>query len=81
MPCWSFQLYREVFNGVEVISTSHVNVDKKIYNPYGRIHRSIILLDVHGFKPFRKLVLRYFIDKAHRVCSTSIPGNVAMEFG
>ena len=65
---------------MEVISASHVNVEKKIFNPYGKICHFIVLLDVHGFKPFQKLVLHYFIGKAHRVCDTSIPGDIATEF-
>lgn len=64
--CWSLQLQGKVFNVVEVISASHVNVEKKIFNPYGGVRRSIILLDVHGFKPFQELVLHYFIGKAYR---------------
>ena len=60
---------------------SHMNVEKKIFNLDGRIHRSIILLDVYGFKPFRKLVLHYLIGKTHRVCGTSIPCNIVVEFG
>ena len=80
MPCWSFQLYREVFNGVEIISASHVKVEKKIFNPYNGICRSILCLDVYGFKPFLKLVLHYLIRKAHGVCGASISGNITTEF-
>ena len=70
-----------VFNGVDVISTSHVNVEKEIFDPYGRIGRSIVLLDVHGFKPFRKLVLHYLIDKAHGVCGTPVSGDIVTKLG
>ena len=66
---------------MEIILVTHVNVDKKIFNPHGRIRRSIVLLDVHGFEPLRKLVLHYLIGKAHGVCGTSIPGDIATEFG
>ena len=66
---------------MDVISASHVNVEKKTFNPYGRIRRSIVLLDVHGFKPFQKLVPHYIIGKAHGVCIASVPGDIAMEFG
>ena len=65
----------EVFNGVEIISASHVNVEQKIFDPYGGIRRSIILVDVHGFEPLRKLVLHYLISKAHGVCGTSASGD------
>ena len=49
---------------MEIISTSHVNVEKKIFNPDGRIRRSIVLFDVYEFKPFWKLVLHYLIGEA-----------------
>ena len=54
----------EVFNGMEIISSSHMNVEKKIFNPDGRIRRSIVLFDVYGFKPFRKLVFHNLIGEA-----------------
>ena len=81
MPCWSLQLQGKVFNGMEVTSVSHVNKEKKIFYPYGGVRRSIVLLDVHGFKPFRKLVLHYLIGKAHRVCGTFVPCDIMTEFG
>ena len=58
---------------MEIITASHVNVEKKIFNPYSGICRSIICLDVYGFKPFRKLVLHNLIGKAHWVCSAVTP--------
>ena len=66
---------------MEIISASHVNVEKKIFNPYSGIHCSIVLLDVHGFEPFRKLVLHYLIGKAHGVCGTCVPSDITTEFG
>ena len=63
-----------------MISMSHVNLYKKIFNPYSMICRSIVLLDVHGFEPFQKLVLHYLIGKAHGVCGTSVSGDIATEF-
>ena len=66
---------------MEVVSASHVNVEKKIFNPYSGICHAIVRLNVYGFKSFQKLVLHYLIGKAHGVCDTSIPGNIATEFG
>ena len=60
---------------------SHMNVEKKILDPDGRIRRTIVLLDVYRFGPFRKLVLHYLIGKAHRVCGASIPCNITAEIG
>ena len=67
--------------GVEIITARHVNVEKKIFNPYSGICRAIVRLDVYEFKPFSKLVLHYLISKAHGVCGSSIPGDIATEFG
>ena len=66
---------------MEIITVSHVNVEKKIFNPYSGICRSIICLDVYGFKPFRKLVLHYLTSKAHGVHGTYVPADIATEFG
>ena len=56
-----------------------MNVEKKIFNLDGRIRRSIILLDVHGFKPFQKLVLHYLMGKAHGVCDTPVLCDISAE--
>ena len=66
---------------MEIVAASHVNVEKKIFDPYIGMCCSVKGLDVDGFKPFRKLVLHYLIGKTHRVCGTSIPCNIAAEFG
>ena len=49
---------------MEIISSSHMNVEKKILNLDGRIHRSIVLFDVYEFEPFRKLVFHDLIGEA-----------------
>ena len=49
---------------MEIISSSHVDVEKEIFNPDGRIRRSVVLFDVYGFKPFQKLVLHFLIGEA-----------------
>ena len=66
---------------MEVISTSHMNVEKKILDPDARIRRTIVLSDVYGFEPFRKLVLNYLIGKAHGVCGTPLPCDITAEIG
>ena len=66
---------------MEIISASHVNAEKTIFNPYSGICCAIVRLDVYGFKPLRKVVLHYLIGKAHGVCGTSIPGDIATELG
>ena len=66
---------------MEIVAASHVNVEKKIFDPYIGMCCSVKGLDVDGFKPFRKLVLHYLIGKAHGVCGTSILGDIMTEFG
>ena len=66
---------------MEVVSTSHMNMEKKIFDPDGRIYRIIVLLDVYEFKPFRELVLHYLAGKAHRVCGSPVPCDVTAEIG
>ena len=63
---------------MEVISASHVNVEKKILNPYCGVCCSIVLFDVYGFKPFSKLVrhcyllsMRWFSLEEERVMQQS----------
>ena len=61
---------------MEIVTASHVNMEKKVFNPYRGISRSIVFFNVYGFKPFRELVLHYLIGKAHGVCIASVSGNV-----
>ena len=76
MPSWSFQLEGKVFNGVEVIPTSHVDMKDKILNPDPRVCRSIICLYVHGFESLWKFVIQHLIGEAQRVHSPSVSGHV-----
>ena len=48
---WSFQLEGQVFDGVEIISASHVDVKNKVLNLDCRVRRSVVCLNVYGFKP------------------------------
>ena len=56
--------FRGVLDGVEIVTASHVDVEKKIFYPYCGICHSIVSFNVHGFKPFGELVLHYLIGKA-----------------
>ena len=76
-----FNFKVDIFDGVDIITATHVNVEKKIFNPYSGICHSIVCLDVYGFKPFQKLVLHYLIGKAQGVCGASTSGNITTEFG
>ena len=39
---WSFEFEGEVFDGMDIVIASHVNVEKKIFNPYRGIYHSIV---------------------------------------
>ena len=49
---------------MELVSLSHMNVEKEVFNLDGRIRRSIVWFDVYGFKPFQKLMFHNLISKA-----------------
>ena len=49
---------------MEIVSSSHMDVEKKIFNPDSRIRCSIVLFDVYEFKHFQKLVFHDFIGEA-----------------
>ena len=73
---WSVEFEREVLDGVKIIATGHMNMEKKVLNPYRGVYCAMIWLDVHGFKPFREFKFHYFISEAEGVCGASISGQV-----
>jgi hypothetical protein len=64
VPSWPLELEGQVFDGVEVISSCHVDVEEEILNPYGWVSCPIVLFYVYGFKPFWELMPHYLICKA-----------------
>ena len=76
MPSWPFQLEGKVFDGVEFVPTSHVDVKDKILNPDPGVCRSVICLYVHEFKTLWKFVVQYLFGEAQRVSSSSVSGHV-----
>ena len=77
MSSWSFQLEGKVFNGVEVIPTSHVYVKDKIFNPDPGIRRSVVCLYIHGFESLWEFMIQHLIGEAQGVHSPSVSGRVA----
>ena len=63
MPSWSFQLEGQVFDGVEVISLSHVDMKDKVLNPDPRVCRSVVCLYVHGFESLEKFMIQHLIGE------------------
>ena len=76
MPSWSFQLEGQVFNGVEIISASHVDMKDKVLNPDPRVCDSVVCLYIHGFESLWKFMIQHFIGEAQGVCSTPVIGCV-----
>ena len=76
MSSWSLQLEGKVFDGVEVVPTSHVDMQDKIINPDPGVCRSVICLYVHGFETLWEFVVQYLFGEAQRVSSPSVSGHV-----
>ena len=74
MPSWSFQLEGQIFNGVEIISASHVDMKDKVLNPDPRVCHSVVCLYIHGFESLWKFMIQHLIDEAQGVHGPSISG-------
>ena len=64
MPSWSFKLEWEVFDGVEIVAAGHMDVKEIIFNLNRGVCCAIVGFNVYGFKPFRDLMIHYFISEA-----------------
>ena len=76
MSSWSFQLEGQIFNGVEIISASYVDMKDKVLDPDPRVCSFVVCLYIHGFKSFRKFKVQHLIGEAQGVCSPSVSGHV-----
>ena len=74
MSSWSLQLEGKVFDGMEVVPTSHMYMQDKVLDPDPWVCRSVICLYVHWFKALWEFVVQYFITKAQGVSSPSLFG-------
>ena len=80
MSSWSLQLEGKVFDGVEVIPTSHVNMQDKILDPDPWVCRSVICLYVHRFKTLWKFMVQHLFGEAQGVSGPSVSGR-AVAYG
>ena len=64
MSSCPLQLEGNVFDGVEVVPMSHVDMKDKILNPDPRVCHSVICLYVHGFETLWKFVVQYLFGEA-----------------
>ena len=76
MSSWSLQFEGKVFDSVEVIPTSHVNMQDKILDPDPWVCRSVICLYVYRFQALWKFMVQYFVGEAQGVSSPSVSGRV-----
>ena len=64
MLSWSLQLEGQVFDGVEIISTSHMDMKDNVLDPDPRVCRSVVRLYVHGLESLWKFMIQYLIGEA-----------------
>ena len=64
MPSWSFEFEREIFDGVKIVAAGHMDVKEIIFYPNRGVYRAIVGFNVYGFKPFRDLMIHYFVSEA-----------------
>ena len=64
MPSWSFQLEGKVFDGVEIVSASHMDMEDEVLDPDPRVCRSVVRLYVHGFESLWEFVIQHLIGEA-----------------
>ena len=64
MQSWSFKLEWEVFDGVEIVAAGHMDVKEIIFDPNRGVCCAIVGFDINGFKPFRDLMIHYFVSEA-----------------
>ena len=63
MPSWPFKLERQVFNGMEIVSTSHMNMEDKVLYPDSRVCGSVVRLYVHRFESLWEFVIQHLISE------------------
>ena len=63
MPSWSFQIEGQVFDGMEVIFVSHVDVKNKFLNLDHRVCRSVVCLYVYGFESLWKFMVQHLVSE------------------
>ena len=63
MPSWAFKLEGLVLDGMEIISTSHVDMEDKVLNPDPRVCGLVVHLYVQWFESFWKFVVQHLIGE------------------
>ena len=63
MPSWSFKLEGQVFDRMEIVSASHMDMEDKVLNPDPRVCRFVVRLYVHWFESFWKFLVQHLIGE------------------
>ena len=79
MSGWSFKLEGEIFDGVKIVTTGHVDMKEIVFDPNRGVCCAIVRFNIDGFKPFWDLMIHYLICEAQWVCGASVLGHIAME--
>ena len=74
MSSWPLQLEGKVFDGVEVVPTSHVYMQDKVLDPDPWVCRSVVCLYVHRFKTLWKFMVQHLFGESQGVSSPSVSG-------
>ena len=61
---------------MEVISSSHMDMENKVLDPYCGIGCAVIGFNIDELEPLVEFVIQYFICEAERVCGASISGRI-----
>ena len=66
---------------MEIVSVSHVYMEKEVLDPYCSIDGAIVRFYIDGLKPFWKLMSHYPVCKTDRVGWTSESGGIPLVVG
>ena len=64
MPRWPFKLEGQVFNGMEIVSTSHMNMEDEVLYPNSQVCGFVVRLYVHRFESLWEFVIQHLIGEA-----------------
>ena len=64
MPSWPFKLEGQVFNGMDIVSTRHMNMEDEVLYPDSRVCGSVVRLYVYWFESFWEFVIQNLIGEA-----------------
>ena len=49
---------------MEIVAAGHMDVKEIIFDPDRGVYCAIVGFNVYGFKPFRDLMIHYFVSEA-----------------